>query len=114
MPDRMRAVPWPAKWPAWHWSVARVPACDFSSFSPCCLVVGDSSGIVAPQPFQRGGQGLHHHAIVDMAGTQREDIVVVIPLFLEHRRHAVIGQRPVVPSFFRHIETVILFADLHP
>src|SRR4051812_40074001 len=42
---------------------------------------------VAPQPFQRRRQGLHDDTAIDMAGTQREDIAIVIALLLQHRRH---------------------------
>src|SRR5882757_9292305 len=70
--------------------------------------------IVAPQPFQRGGQGLHHHPVVDMSRTHGEDIAMVVTLLLQHRRHTVVGQRPVVPSLFGIIEAVVLFAHFHP
>src|SRR6185436_20466197 len=67
-------------------------------------------GIIPPQPFQRRRQGLHHHPIVDMARAHGEDIAVIIALLLEHIRHPVVGQRPIVPSLFGIIEAVVLFA----
>src|SRR5690348_6016754 len=53
---------------------------------PPCLpdfVLAILSRIIAPQPFQRHRQGLHHHPVVDMARPHGEDIAIVIALFLE-------------------------------
>src|SRR3982751_1224901 len=83
---------------------------SFSSQSPSVFLFW----IVAPQPFQRRRQGLHDDTAIDMARAQREDIAIIVTLFLQDRGHAVVGQRPVVPGLFGHIEAVVLLAHFHP
>ena len=50
-----------------------------------------------------------------MTGVQREDVLVLIALFLEHRGHTVIGDDPVVHVVAHDIWIKeILVGDLHP
>ena len=56
--------------------------------------------VAGPQPLQRRGQRLVHDGRIDMAGVFGEHVAVVIALRLQHCRHALVGQHPVVQRRF--------------
>src|SRR6185312_8007894 len=68
---------------------------------PAAELRASGSGLIPPPPFQRRRKSLHHPPWIDMVRLPGPDIPVVIALLLQRRRHAVVGERPVVPGVFR-------------
>ena len=67
-----------------------------------------------PQPFECAGKSLRGDAWIDVARAEREGEAIVITFGLQDRRHAFVGERPVVPGLFRIVVMQVLLADLEP
>src|SRR5207248_2122251 len=82
--------------------------------SSLCSMTALLNKITLPQPLEGVGQCLPGHAAIRVFGGFGKDVAIVIPLGLESRGHALIGDHPIVQRRFIAGSTVVVFADLEP